>query len=53
MCIVIIVKTVGSQHLDEWCLLHLLLRDIGNINTGRIALEFHVKSELFLLYLGS
>ena len=53
MCIVIIVKTVGSQYLDEWRLLYLLFRDIGNINTGRIALEFHVESELFFLYLGS
>ena len=53
MSIVIIVKTVGSQYLDEWCLLHLLFRDIGNINPRRIALEFHVESELFLLYLGS
>ena len=53
MSIVIIVKTVGSQYLDEWRLLHLLFRDIGDINTRRIALEFHVESELFLLYLGS
>ncbi len=35
------------------CLLHLLLRDIGEVNTSRIALELHVESELLLLYLGS
>ena len=49
--IVVVVESVGTEHLDERCLLHLLLRDVGEIDASGIALELDVESELLLLHL--
>ena len=49
--IVVVVESIGTEHLDERCLLHLLLRDVGEIDASGIALELDVESELLLLHL--
>ena len=46
---VVIVQTVAAQESEQSTVLHLLLRDIGQIDTGRVALVFDVKTELGLL----
>ena len=46
---VVIVQTVTAQESEQDTVLHLLLRDIGQIDTGRVTLVFDVETELGLL----
>ena len=50
MWLLIVVKTVGTQHSQQRKALHLWLGDVSEIDTRRVALELHVKSELLFLY---
>ena len=51
--LVVIVKAVSTEYLDERLALHLRLWDIGEIDTGGVALVLYVKAELVFLYRGS
>ena len=48
--LVVVVETVGAQEFDERLVFHLGFRDIRDIHTRRVALQFHIKTEFFLLY---
>ena len=49
MCLVVVIKSVGTQHTNDRRILDSLFRDIRQINARRIALVFHVKTEFLLL----
>ena len=47
---VIVVKTVGTQHLYQYLVFHLRFRQISEINACGIALELDIKSEPVFLH---
>ena len=49
---VVVVEAVGTEELDDRCALDLLLGDIAEVDTGGVALVFHVEAELLLLDIG-
>ena len=51
MELVVIVQTVTAQQLQQRLALHALLRDIGQVDTCRIALVLDVETELGLFHL--
>ena len=46
----VVVQSVGTQRLDEQFALHLRLGNVGQVHTGRVALELHVQAELVFLH---
>ena len=50
VCLVVIVQSVGSEHLDKGLVLHLRLWYIRKVYASRVALELHVQTELLLLH---
>ena len=50
VCLVVIVQSVGSEHLDNCLVLHLRLWYIRKVYASRVALELHVQTELLLLH---
>ena len=50
--LVVVVETVGSEKSDECAVLYLLFGYVVEIHSGRVALEFHVKSEFLLFHCG-
>ena len=51
--LVVIVEAVGTEHTDDRGILHLLLRDVTQIDTRGVALIFHIETKLVLLHLRS
>ena len=49
--IVVVVESVGSQHLDDGLVFHLRLGNVVEVDARRVALILHVESELLLLHL--
>ena len=50
MCLVVVVKPVGAQHLDERLVLDLCLGYICDVYSRGVALILDVESELVLLH---
>ena len=53
VCLVVVVKTVGTQQPDDGLVAHLRFGDIGKIYASRITLELNVEPELIFLNLRS
>ena len=53
MRLVVVIKSVGTQHTDDWSILYSLFWDIRQIDTRSVALVFHIKTEFLLFYIRS